>query len=96
MAAKRKIKERVQNYCSLFPELGAEYGSSHTPPKKTNGSHQKPQAGKRKGAAPSSRERRNKRLWESLFPSPRKQPEKGGEKPALFGFTSEDTPERDG
>ena len=67
MAAKRKIKERVQNYCSLFPELGAEYGRSHTPPKKNQREPPKAPGGQEEGGGTEQpREKKQKALGEPL------------------------------
>ena len=71
MAAKRKASERVQNYPSLFPELeGGSYGVLNTPQKprrRLNGY----QVDNYKGKELTSRERRNKKLWASLYPTPK-------------------------
>ena len=69
MAAKRKASERVQNYPSLFPELdGGTYGgsisTSKNPRRRLNGC----QTGCYKGKELTSRERRNRKLWASLYP----------------------------
>ena len=69
MATKKQAKERVQNYPSLFPELeGGSYGGlndAKKPRRRLNSS----QVGKWKGKELTSRERQNKRLWATLYPT---------------------------
>ena len=77
MAARRKAQERVQNYPSLFPELeGEAYGGSLNPTKKPRRGLKSSQGYNYKGKEPTSREKRNTRLWASLYPTPTKGREK--------------------
>ncbi len=83
MATKRKAQERVQNYPSLFrEELGAMclentepsvWGDLKPPhPKKARRNSKTFGAGSRKGEPMSSREKRNSKLWASLYPTPKR------------------------
>jgi hypothetical protein len=75
MAAKRTIKERVQN--NLFPELEEDtFGGSLNPSKTPRRSLNASQVGNYKGKEPTSREKRNKSLWASLYPTPKSVGEK--------------------
>jgi len=71
MATKKQAEERVQNYPSLFPELeGGTYGgilkATKEPRRRLNASR----AGKWTGNKKTSRQRRNRKAWESLYPTP--------------------------
>ena len=70
MATKRQTKERVQSSPSLFPELeGGAYGGSLNAAKKPRRRLNSSQVGKWKGKELTSRERQNKRLWATLYPT---------------------------
>lgn len=72
MATKRQTKEGVQTYPSLFPELdGRAYGGSLSTPKKPRRTLRSSQVGNYKGKEETSREKRNRRLWASLYPTPK-------------------------
>ena len=72
MATKKQAKERVQNYPSLFPELEADtYGGSLNPSKKPRRRLNASQVGNYKDKQLTSREKRNTRLWASLYPTPK-------------------------
>ena len=74
MATKRQAKERVQNYPSLFPELeGGAYGGSLNAAKKPRRRLSSSQVGKWTGKEETSREKRNRRLWASLYPTPKSE-----------------------
>ena len=73
MATKRKAKERVQNYPDLFGELeGISFGGSLSTTNKARRSRNASQVHNWKGREQSSRERRNTRLWDTLYPTPNK------------------------
>ncbi len=73
MATKRKAQERVQNYPSLFPELGGEglvsYGGepqrSNKPRRRLNGYN----VYNHKGKEETSLQKRNKKHWALLYPT---------------------------
>jgi hypothetical protein len=74
MATKGKITERVQNYPSLFPELeeGNTYGGSlnaHKKPRRRLNSYQ---VGRYKDSGKTSLEKRNEKLWATLYPTPKR------------------------
>jgi hypothetical protein len=72
MATKRQTKERVQSSPSLFPELeGGAYGGSLNAAKKPRRRLSSSQVGKWTGKEETSREKRNRRLWASLYPTPK-------------------------
>jgi hypothetical protein len=71
MAIKRKAKEPIPDYPSLFGELGAE-GASLSTSKEARRSRFPSRTGKRKPTERESREKRNTGLWESLYPIPKK------------------------
>lgn len=70
MAINKQAEERVQNYPSLFPELEGTYGGSLNATKKPRRGRKSPQVYNYKGKEETGRERRNRRAWESLFPTP--------------------------
>ena len=80
MAAKEQAEKRVSNYPDLFGELidtgeaTSFFGASSTDggTDKARRSQNFPKVGKWKGNVKESRERRNTRLWESLYPTRRK------------------------
>ena len=72
MATKRKAKERVQNYPDLFPELGAgTYGGSLNAKKQPRRALNSSQVGKWTGKEETSRQKQNRRVWATLFPTPK-------------------------
>ena len=72
MAIKKQTKERVQNYPDLFPELGGvtcgECLNAKNKPRRTLKSSQ---AGTWTGKEKTSRQKRNRKAWASLFPTPK-------------------------
>lgn len=80
MAAKEQAEKRVSNYPDLFGELSdtgeatSFFGASSTDggTDKARRSQNFPKVGKWKGNVKESRERRNTRLWESLYPTQNK------------------------
>lgn len=73
MATKKQAEERVQNYPSLFPELeGGAYGGSLSTHKKPRRKPNSYQVGNYKGKEETSREKQNRRLWASLYPTPKR------------------------
>ena len=70
MATKRKAKERVQNYPDLFEGIeGIAYGGSLSTTKNTH-TGAKPNKGYNyKGKEKTSREKRNMKLWDTLYPT---------------------------
>ena len=78
MAIKRKAKEPIPDYPSLFGKLGAEAdpsgaeGASLSTSKEARRSRFPSRTGKRKPTERESREKRNTGLWESLYPTPKK------------------------
>ena len=80
MATKEQAEKRVPNYPDLFGELSdteeatSFFGASSTDggTNKARRSQNSPKVGKWKGNRIESRERRNTRLWESLYPTRRK------------------------
>ena len=77
MAIKKQVKKRVPNYPDLFSELtdtGAAssiLGNENSIEARRSQSLQK--TDNWKGREQSSRERQNKRLWETLYPTPNKK-----------------------
>ena len=78
MAIKKQVKERVPDYPDLFSELtdtGAAsssiLGTENSIEARRSQSLQK--TDNWKGREQSSRERQNKRLWETLYPTPNKK-----------------------
>ena len=74
MAIKKQVKKRVPNYPDLFSELtdtGA--ASSILGNENARRSRDLQKADNWKGREQSSRERQNKRLWETLYPTPNKK-----------------------
>jgi hypothetical protein len=69
-----EITERVKNYPSLFPELeeGRAYGKSLNTQKKPRRRVYSPQMWRGKGKEQTSREKSNKKLWDSLYPTPKR------------------------
>lgn len=80
MATKEQAEKRVPNYPDLFGELSdTEETTSFLGASSTDGgtnkarrSQNSPKVGKWKGNRIESRERRNTRLWESLYPTQNK------------------------
>ena len=74
MATKGEITERVQNYPSLFPELEEEntYGGSPNAQKKPRRKLNSYQVGGNKDSGKTSREKRNEKLWATLYPTPKR------------------------
>ena len=74
MATKREAKKRIPNYPSLFPELegGAAYEDSLNASKKPRRRLNSYKVGRYKDTNQTSRERRNKKLWASLYPTPKR------------------------
>lgn len=80
MAIKKQVKKRVPNYPDLFGELSdtgetsSFFGASSTEGgrNKARRSQNSQKVGKWTGTEKESRERRNTRLWESLYPTRRK------------------------
>ena len=80
MAAKEQAEKRVSNYPDLFGELSdtgeatSFFGASSTDgdTNKARRSQNSQKVGKWTGTEKESRERRNTRLWESLYPTRRK------------------------
>ena len=80
MATKEQAEKRVPNYPDLFGELSdtgeatSFFGASSTDggTDKARRSQNSPKVGKWKGNRIESRERRNTRLWESLYPTQKK------------------------
>lgn len=76
MAIKKQVKKRVPNYPDLFSELtdtGAAssiLGNENSIEARRSQSLQK--TNNWKGREQSSRERQNKKLWETLYPTPNK------------------------
>ncbi len=77
MAIKKQVKKRVPNYPDLFSELtdtGAAssiLGNENSIEARRSQSLQK--TDNWKGREQSSRERQNKKLWETLYPTPNKK-----------------------
>ena len=77
MAIKKQVKERVPDYPDLFSELtdtGAAssiLGNENSIEARRSQSLQK--TDNWKGREQSSRERQNKKLWETLYPTPNKK-----------------------
>lgn len=77
MAIKKQVKKRVPNYPDLFSELtdtGAAssiLGNENSIEARRSQSMQK--TDNWKGREQSSRERQNKKLWETLYPTPNKK-----------------------
>ena len=77
MAIKKQVKKRVPNYPDLFSELtdtGAAssiLGNENSIEARRSQSLQK--TNNWKGREQSSRERQNKKLWETLYPTPNKK-----------------------
>lgn len=77
MAIKRKAKKRIPDYPNLFEELagadpsGAEGGSLSTS-KEARRSPFSVRTSKRKPTERESRQKRNTGLWETLYPTPKK------------------------
>ena len=77
MAAQRKVKEPVPDYPSLFGELaeedpsGAEVKGFTTSGEARRASFSV-RTSKNKPTEYESRQKRNTRLWESLYPTPNK------------------------
>ena len=70
MATKKQAKEPIQNYPSLFPELeGGTYGGSLSAQRKPRRRLNSSQVGNWKGKEETFRERRNRKLWASLYPT---------------------------
>ena len=80
MATTEQAEKRVPNYPDLFSELTdtgeatSFFGASSTDggTNKARRSQNSPKVGKWKGNRIESRERRNTRLWESLYPTQNK------------------------
>lgn len=80
MATKEQAEKRVPDYPDLFGELSdtgeatSFFGASSTDggTNKARRSQNPPKVGKWKGNRIESRERRNTRLWESLYPTQNK------------------------
>lgn len=80
MATKEQAEKRVPNYPDLFGELSDTeetiffFGASSTDggTNKARRSQNSQKVGKWTGTEKESRERRNTRLWESLYPTRRK------------------------
>ena len=80
MATKEQAEKRVPNYPDLFGELSDKeettsfFGASSTDgdTNKARRSQNSSKVGKWKGNRIESRERRNTRLWESLYPTQNK------------------------
>lgn len=80
MATKEQAEKRVPDYPDLFGELSdtgeatSFFGASSTDggTNKARRSQNSPKVGKWKGNRIESRERRNTRLWESLYPTQNK------------------------
>lgn len=80
MATKEQAEKRVPNYPDLFGELSdteettSFFGASSTAgdTNKARRSQNSQKVGKWTGTEKESRERRNTRLWESLYPTRRK------------------------
>lgn len=80
MATKEQAEKRVPNYPDLFGELSdteettSFFGASSTDgdTNKARRSQNSQKVGKWTGTEKESRERRNTRLWESLYPTRRK------------------------
>ena len=80
MAIKKQVKKRVPNYPDLFGELSdtgeatSFFGASSTDggTNKARRSQNSPKVGKWKGNRIESRERQNKKLWETLYPTQNK------------------------
>ena len=80
MATKEQAEKRVPNYPDLFGELSdtgeatSFFGANSTDggTNKARRSQNSPKEGKWKGNRIESRERRNTRLWESLYPTQKK------------------------
>ena len=74
MLMEKKRSERVENYPDLFPELGGgTYGESLNTKKKPRRGLNSSQVGKWTGKEETSREKRNRRLWASLYPTPKSE-----------------------
>ena len=81
MATKEQAEKRVPDYPDLFGELSdtgeatSFFGASSTDggTNKARRSQNSPKVGKWKGNRIESRERRNTRLWETLYPTPNKK-----------------------
>ena len=81
MATKEQAEKRVPNYPDLFGELSdteettSFFGASSTDgdTNKARRSQNSQKVGKWTGTEKESRERRNTRLWESLYPTPNKK-----------------------
>lgn len=77
MAIKKQVKERVPDYPDLFSELtdteaaSSILGNENSIEARRSQSLQK--TDNWKGREQSSRERQNKRLWETLYPTPNKK-----------------------
>ena len=77
MAIKKQVKKRVPDYPDLFSELtdtGAAssiLGNENSIEARRSQSLQK--TDNWKGREQSSRERQNKKLWETLYPTPNKK-----------------------
>ena len=74
MAAKKQTKERVQDYPDLFQELEGErtYGGSLNTHKKPRRRLKGSQVVNCKGKKLTSREKRNGKLWATLYPTPKR------------------------
>ena len=77
MAIKKQVKKRVPNYPDLFSEL-TDTGAASSILENENTiearrSRDLQKADNWKGREQSSRERQNKRLWETLYPTPNKK-----------------------
>ena len=80
MATKEQAEKRVPNYPDLFGELSdteettSFFGASSTDgdTNKARRSQNSQKVGKWTGTEKESRERRNTRLWESLYPTQKK------------------------
>ena len=72
MLMERKRSERVENYPDLFPELGGgTYGGSLNAKKKPRRTLKSSQVGKWTGKEETSRQKRNRKAWASLYPTPK-------------------------
>ena len=68
-----KTKKEVPNYPSLFPELeGGAYGGSLNTQKEPRRRLNSSQVGNYKGKEKTSREKRNRKLWDTLYPIPKR------------------------
>ena len=77
MAIKTNTKERVPDYPSMFGELAeadpsGEEGASLSTSKEARRGSFSLRKDKRKPTERESREKRNKGLWETLYPTPKK------------------------